>query len=108
MRPITLLTAGRVKALMESEGLVCSSIRLFVLDEADKLLEKKFTDTINYIYTLLPLRKQMLVLSATYTPTLAAALAQYMRDPVHVRIDMDNPTLQGKMRVMPVVCFKLG
>ena len=45
----------------------------------------------------LPQHKQMLVLSATYPADLAATLASYMRDPVHVRIDVENPSLEGKV-----------
>ena len=40
---------GRVKALIESEALGVDRVRIFVLDEADKLLEKNFTDQIKCV-----------------------------------------------------------
>ena len=43
-----LLLPGRVKQLIESGVLKTESIRLFVLDEADKLLEESFQDQIKY------------------------------------------------------------
>ena len=53
-------------------------------------------------------RKQMLVLSATYPADLATTLATYMRDAVHVRIDAENPSLEGVFLraffVFPSVC----
>ncbi len=40
---------GRVKQLIEAGVLKTESIRLFVLDEADKLLEESFQDQIKYV-----------------------------------------------------------
>ena len=52
--PIILIfmLPGRVKQLIESGVLRTESIRLFVLDEADKLLEESFQDQIKYEYEL--------------------------------------------------------
>jgi hypothetical protein len=42
--------AGRVKALLETGSLPCDRVRMFVLDEADKLLERKLRDQIKCVY----------------------------------------------------------
>ena len=47
---LLLSFSGRVKQLMELSALITNSIRLFVLDEADKLLEESFQDQIKYVY----------------------------------------------------------
>ena len=47
-----IILPGRVKQLIESGVLRTESIRLFVLDEADKLLEESFQDQIKYEYEL--------------------------------------------------------
>ncbi|XP_061760424.1 probable ATP-dependent RNA helicase DDX20 [Nerophis ophidion] len=84
---------GRIKQLIELGMLSTTSIRLFVLDEADKLLEEgSFQEQINWIFSALPVNKQMLALSATYPETLAQHLTRYMREPTFVRL---NPTEMG-------------
>ncbi|XP_061668014.1 probable ATP-dependent RNA helicase DDX20 [Syngnathoides biaculeatus] len=87
---------GRIKQLIELGMLSTASIRLFVLDEADKLLEEgSFQEQINWIYSSLPVNKQMLALSATYPESLAQHLTHYMRDPTFVRLNPRDMELKG-------------
>lgn len=116
--------AGRIKQLIELDYLNTASIRLFILDEADKLLEEgSFQEQIKYekhlfhvftsrldtylslihislslswIYSSLPANKQMLAVSATYPESLANALTRYMRDPTFVRLNPTDPSLIGE------------
>ncbi|KAJ8015895.1 hypothetical protein DPEC_G00001300 [Dallia pectoralis] len=93
---IAIGSPGRIKQLIELGLLVTTSIRLFVLDEADKLLEEgSFQDQINWIFSSLPVNKQMLALSATYPESLAQHLARYMREPTFVRLNPSDPGLIG-------------
>ncbi|XP_024251470.1 probable ATP-dependent RNA helicase DDX20 [Oncorhynchus tshawytscha] len=93
---IAVGSPGRIKQLIELGLLVTASIRLFVLDEADKLLEEgSFQDQINWIFSSLPVNKQMLALSATYPESLAQHLAHYMREPTFVRLNPSDPGLIG-------------
>ncbi|CAL9703124.1 unnamed protein product [Knipowitschia caucasica] len=90
---IAVGSPGRIKQLIELGMLSTASIRLFVLDEADKLLEEgSFQEQINWIFSSLPVTKQMLALSATYPESLAQHLTRYMIDPTFVRL---NPTDMG-------------
>ncbi|KAH9494687.1 hypothetical protein Btru_020233 [Bulinus truncatus] len=92
---IAVGTPGRVKQLIEIGAMDTTSIRLFVLDEADKLLEGDFQESINWIYSTLPENKQMLALSATYPDYLAQHLTAYMRNPTFVRLNATDPALLG-------------
>ncbi|XP_043932926.1 probable ATP-dependent RNA helicase DDX20 [Protopterus annectens] len=93
---IAVGSPGRIKQLIEMGYLNTASVRLFVLDEADKLLEEgSFQEQINWIYSSLPANKQMLALSATYPESLAQHLTQYMRDPAFVRLNPSDPGLIG-------------
>ncbi|XP_038066327.1 probable ATP-dependent RNA helicase DDX20 isoform X2 [Patiria miniata] len=96
-------TPGRVKQLIEYDVMHTDSIRLFILDEADKLLEEKFQDQINWIYNRLPVNKQMLALSATYPEALAKGLTSYMRDPTFVRLNPRRVALKGIKQFYKVV-----
>ncbi|XP_062283866.1 probable ATP-dependent RNA helicase DDX20 [Scomber scombrus] len=93
---IAVGSPGRIKQLIELGMLSTASIRLFVLDEADKLLEEgSFQEQINWIFSSLPVNKQMLALSATYPESLAQHLTRYMREPTFVRLNPKDMGLKG-------------
>ncbi|XP_073675370.1 probable ATP-dependent RNA helicase DDX20 [Garra rufa] len=104
---IAIGSPGRIKQLIEMGTLTTSSIRLFVLDEADKLLEddisSSFQEQINWIFSSLPANKQMLALSATYPESLAQHLSRYMREPTFVRLNPTDPGLLGLKQYYKIV-----
>ncbi|XP_045402756.1 probable ATP-dependent RNA helicase DDX20 [Lemur catta] len=101
---IAVGSPGRIKQLIELDYLNPGSIRLFILDEADKLLEEgSFQEQINWIYSSLPASKQMLAVSATYPEFLANALTKYMRDPTFVRLNSSDPSLIGLKQYYKIV-----
>ncbi|XP_008938663.1 PREDICTED: probable ATP-dependent RNA helicase DDX20, partial [Merops nubicus] len=103
---IAVGSPGRIKQLIELDYLNTASIRLFILDEADKLLEEgSFQEQINWIYSSLPANKQMLAVSATYPESLANALTRYMREPTFVRLNPTDPSLLGLKQYFKIVNF---
>ncbi|XP_067414909.1 probable ATP-dependent RNA helicase DDX20 [Emydura macquarii macquarii] len=101
---IAVGSPGRIKQLIELDCLNTASIRLFILDEADKLLEEgSFQEQVNWIYSSLPANKQMLAVSATYPESLANALTRYMRDPTFVRLNSTDPSLIGLKQYYKIV-----
>ncbi|NXY69077.1 DDX20 helicase, partial [Glareola pratincola] len=101
---IAVGSPGRIKQLIELDYLNTASIRLFILDEADKLLEEgSFQEQINWIYSSLPANKQMLAVSATYPESLANALSRYMREPTFVRLNPTDPSLIGLKQYYKIV-----
>ncbi|XP_059723539.1 probable ATP-dependent RNA helicase DDX20 [Haemorhous mexicanus] len=101
---IAVGSPGRIKQLIELDYLSTASVRLLVLDEADKLLEEgSFQEQVNWIYSCLPVNKQMLAVSATYPESLAAALTRYMREPTFVRLNPTDPALLGLKQYYKIV-----
>ncbi|XP_039551686.1 probable ATP-dependent RNA helicase DDX20 isoform X2 [Passer montanus] len=101
---IAVGSPGRIKQLIELQYLSTASVRLLVLDEADKLLEEgSFQEQVNWIYSSLPVNKQMLAVSATYPESLAAALTRYMREPTFVRLNPTDPGLLGLKQYYKIV-----
>ncbi|KAG5331273.1 DDX20 helicase, partial [Acromyrmex charruanus] len=94
---------GRVKHLIEKGFLQVSKIRLFVLDEADKLMEINFQKDINYIFSKLPSSKQIIASSATYPGDLETFLQTYMSSPVLTSPNIDGPVLIGIKQFVVVV-----
>ncbi|XP_043290196.1 probable ATP-dependent RNA helicase DDX10 isoform X2 [Venturia canescens] len=96
---------GRVKHLIDKGLLKAGSIRLFVLDEADKLVDTSFQKDINYIFSKLPENKQVISSSATYPGDLESFLSTYMRSPALSSPDNDGPILVGLRQFVSVVPY---
>ncbi|XP_063242233.1 probable ATP-dependent RNA helicase DDX20 isoform X2 [Bacillus rossius redtenbacheri] len=96
---------GRVKHLIESGNMDVSCVRLFVLDEADKLMEKSFLQDVNYIFGRLPAGKQVVASSATYPDQLDEAVSLYMRSPLRVSPSANRPVLLGVRQFVKPVRF---
>ncbi|XP_076750054.1 uncharacterized protein LOC143422948 [Xylocopa sonorina] len=94
---------GRIKHLIDKGFLKVDHVRLFVLDEADKLMEISFQKDINYIFSKLPLSKQVIASSATYPGDLEMFLQTYMCSPVPVSSDNNEPILIGLRQFVTVV-----
>ncbi|XP_020279062.1 uncharacterized protein LOC109852373 [Pseudomyrmex gracilis] len=94
---------GRIRHLIEKRFLKVSTVRLFVLDEADKLMEINFQRDINFIFSKLPTNKQIIASSATYPGDLETFLKTYMSSPVLTSPDLDGPILLGIKQFVIVV-----
>ncbi|KAK7867345.1 hypothetical protein R5R35_001120 [Gryllus longicercus] len=94
---------GRVKFLIEKGYMKTTGINLFVLDEADKLMESSFQQDINFIFGTLPEEKQTLAFSATYPDELDKFLCSYMRYPMHVSPGHEGPVLRGIKQFVSIV-----
>jgi len=97
---IAVGTPGRLKQIIKQKWLKVDTVKLFVLDEADRLVEGSFKETINWMYNMLPGKKQVLCVSATYPKELAQHLTIYMRNPSEIRLDADKPALLGIHQLM--------
>lgn len=92
---IAVGTPGRLTQLVEQGLLKVDNIRLLVLDEADQLLTGQFAESVVHLASALPLNKQVIGLSATYTEDVAKVAEGLMRSPNHVRLGRDSPALLG-------------
>ncbi|CAD5115552.1 DgyrCDS4516 [Dimorphilus gyrociliatus] len=91
---IAIGTPGRIKQLIEEKALITDHIRIFILDEADKLIED-FLDSINWIYSCLPKTKQMIALSATFPESMTKSVKNFMSTPTAIRLNSTDPALLG-------------
>ena len=77
-------TPGRVADHLQRERLDLSEIRTLVLDEADRMLEMGFVETVTAIANATPPERQTLLFSATFPEAVRALSATYQRDALHV------------------------
>jgi len=79
-------TVGRVKDLISRHSLMLHSCRFVVLDEADEMLDLGFLEDVERILSLTPSSRQTALFSATMPPEIRRLAAQYLYDPVVVRV----------------------
>ncbi|XP_017754995.1 PREDICTED: uncharacterized protein LOC108547119 [Eufriesea mexicana] len=94
---------GRIRHLIDEGFLNVENVRLFVLDEADKLMQTSFQKDINYIFSKLPLSKQVIASSATYPGDLEIFLQTYMCSPILASPDDNELTLIGLKQFVTIV-----
>ena len=92
---IAVGTPGRLEALIESHELPLNAIRLFIADEADKLLDESFQPHTLAIMDALPVRKQLIAVSATFPKSHRDLLEHRMRQPKYVLLNPTDPALAG-------------
>lgn len=81
---ILVATPGRLLDLIDHEALSLSSVRVLVLDEADRMLDLGFIHALKRIVKLLPRQRQTLLFSATMPKTIGLLAEEYLSDPVKV------------------------
>lgn len=85
-------TPGRVHDHLQRERLDLSGVRTLVLDEADRMLEMGFVETVGAIARAIPSEHQTLLFSATFPEAVRALSTTYQRDALHVEVPAEDVT----------------
>jgi ATP-dependent RNA helicase DeaD len=88
---IAIGTPGRVIDLIDRKALDLQSVKIVVLDEADRMLDIGFRPDIEKILRRCPQERQTLLLSATMPPPVERLAKRYMRDAK--RVDLSEDTI---------------
>jgi ATP-dependent RNA helicase DbpA len=86
---IVVGTPGRILELIQKEALPLQALKVFVLDEADRMLDMGFADAIDSIVEQLPKRRQTLLFSATMPTSIREISRQFQANAVDVTIASD-------------------
>lgn len=89
---IVIGTPGRVLEHVE-KGLKLSHVEIFVLDEADRMLDMGFVKEIRKIHPLLPKRHQTLLFSATYSEKVRKLSKLILTKPAFIETSKKNSTV---------------
>ena len=79
-------TPGRLLDLIDQGHVRLGSVEMFVLDEADRMLDMGFIDPIRKISAYLPERRQTLLFSATMAKKIRSLAQTLLSDPVSVSV----------------------
>ena len=88
-------TPGRVNDMIQRRMLKTEHVKLFVLDEADEMLSRGFTEQIYDIFQYLPQSTQVVLLSATMPQDVLEVTTKFMRDPIRILVKKQELTLEG-------------
>lgn len=90
---IVVGTPGRVIDLLKRRVLNFASVRVVVLDEADRMLDMGFIDDIEYILSRVPSNRQTSLFSATIDQTVMRLCGRYMKNPEKILVSKDEIAL---------------
>ena len=90
---IVVGTPGRIIDHLERGTLNLSSVKIVVLDEADRMLDMGFIDDVEYIVSRVPKNRQTSLFSATIDQTVMNLCNKYMRNPEKILVSKDEITL---------------
>jgi ATP-dependent RNA helicase RhlE len=83
---IVVATPGRLLDLLDQHALKINSVASLVLDEADRLLDLGFSEEITRILAQLDQRRQTLLFSATFPPSVQTLAKTLLQDPVLIQL----------------------
>ena len=83
---VLVATPGRLLDLIDQRALSLKHVEIFVLDEADQMLDLGFIHALKRIDTLLPKKRQSLFFSATMPKAIAELGDRFLTDPVKVSV----------------------
>ncbi|PWC53394.1 DEAD/DEAH box helicase [Azospirillum sp. TSO22-1] len=92
---VLVATPGRLLDLMAQKHAVLSSVEVFVLDEADRMLDMGFIQDVRTIAAALPKPRQTLLFSATMPDAVAKLAASVLApDPLRIEVTPQATTVE--------------
>ncbi len=92
---ILVATPGRLLDLMGQNLVKLRGVEIFVLDEADRMLDMGFIPDVRRIVGTLPRERQTLFFSATLGPEIMRLAKDMVRDPVRVDVAPSATTVEA-------------
>ena len=100
---ILVATPGRLLDHHQQGTLDLSHVQIFVLDEADRMLDMGFVHDIKKVLNYLPAKKQSLLFSATFSDEIKTLADKLLNNPVLIEVARRNQTAETiAQKVHPV------
>jgi ATP-dependent RNA helicase RhlE len=91
---VLVATPGRLLDLMQNRAVHLDRVEVFVLDEADRMLDMGFIHDIRRIVAKLPAKRQTLLFSATMPAEIADLATHMLRDPARIAVTPAATTVE--------------
>ncbi|PKM88910.1 MAG: DEAD/DEAH box helicase [Firmicutes bacterium HGW-Firmicutes-12] len=92
---ILIATPGRLLDLMNQKYINLRHIKLFVLDEADRMLDMGFSHDVKKIIAHLPEIRQTMLFSATMPPEISKLVGDILKNPIRVAVTPISSTVDA-------------
>ena len=100
---LVVATPGRLEDFMRRKLVKLQSVKILVLDEADRMLDMGFLPAIQRIVGALPEERQTMCFSATLEASVSKLVKDYMRQPVRVEVGNTlKPSDRVKLQIFEV------
>ena len=90
---ILIATPGRLLDLINQKFIQLADVKIFVLDEADRMLDMGFVNDIKKLLAILPKKKQSLFFSATMPPEITKLANSFLYNPAKVSVTPVSSTV---------------
>jgi ATP-dependent RNA helicase RhlE len=91
---VLVATPGRLLDLMNQGHVRIDAVEIFVLDEADRMLDMGFLPDVKRILQKLPRKRQTMFFSATLPPDIVKLANTMVTDPVSVNVTPETPVVE--------------
>jgi ATP-dependent RNA helicase RhlE len=91
---ILVATPGRLLDLMQQGFINLKNIKIFVLDEADRMLDMGFIHDVKKVISVIPVQRQTLFFSATMPPEIQKLANSILKNPVKVEVTPPSTTTE--------------
>ena len=92
---ILVATPGRLNDLVGQGHVDLAAVQMFVLDEADRMLDMGFVHDVKKVIAKLPAKKQTLLFSATMPQEIRDLVNSLLRDPIFVAVTPVSSTVDA-------------
>lgn len=87
---IVVATPGRLLDLVDKNSISLSSLKVLVLDEADKILNLGFKEEVDEILSKLPKKRQNILFSATMEETVEELINRILHNPEKISVEVEG------------------
>jgi len=90
---ILIATPGRLLDLVEQKFVNLNNVKLFVLDEADRMLDMGFSHDVKKVISLIPGKRQTMLFSATMPPNITKLVNSLLVNPQKISVTPISSTV---------------
>ena len=97
---VVVATPGRLLDHMQQGTIDLSAVEVFVLDEADRMLDMGFIRDIKKVIKVLPKERQNLLFSATFSDDIRNLAARTLNAPAEIQVAQKNSTADNVIQLV--------